>query len=151
MTFLIKIYTNIMTSVDLQQLELNEFIGKNSSTQHCRATFPLVGFHGSKDLATVYFELAPGDNLGMHTDSAEELLIVLQGNAEATVGDEKKLAAGGSIVLVPKMMPHDIKNVGSSSVKVLGVFGGANNIVATFEQAMLPTEANVVDTAALFQ
>ena len=48
-------------------------------------------------------------------------------------------------------MPHDIKNVGSSSVKVLGVFGGANNIVATFEQAMLPTEANVVDTAALFQ
>src|SRR5690606_25862826 len=108
-------------------------------------------FHGSKDLATVYFELAPGDNLGMHTDSAEELLIVLEGRAEATVGNEKQISSGGSIVLVPKMIPHDIKNVGSTNVKVLGVFGGANNIVATFDEAMLPTESNVVDTAALFQ
>jgi quercetin dioxygenase-like cupin family protein len=140
-----------MTTVNVNQLELNEFIGALDPKQHCKATFPLVGAHGSKELATVYFEIEPGDNLGMHTDSAEELLVILEGKAEATVGGEKKEATKGGLVLIPEMEPHNIRNVGASTLKVLGVFGGANNIVATFEQAMLPSEANVVDTALLFK
>jgi len=48
-----------MTTVNLNELELNEFRGKQDKNQHC--------------LATVYFELQPGDHLGRHTDSAEEL------------------------------------------------------------------------------
>lgn len=140
-----------MTTVNLKKLELNEFIGKEDTKQHCKATFPLVGFHGSRELATVYFELQPGDNLGRHTDSAEELLIVLSGKAEALVGDKKSIAEEGTLVLVPKMVPHDIKNVGHTTVKVLGVFGGANNIIANFDREMLPTHSNVVDTALLFQ
>ena len=140
-----------MTTVNLNELELNEFIGKEDHKQHCKATFPLVGAHGSKEIATVYFELDPGDNLGMHTDSAEELLIILSGKAEATVGNCKSGAQQGTIVLIPKMVPHDVKNIGANTVKVLGVFGGANNIVATFEKEMLPTESKVVNTALLFQ
>lgn len=140
-----------MTSINLNELELNEFIGKEDSKQHCKATFPLVGFHGSKEIATVYFEIEPGDNLGRHTDSAEELLVVLDGKAEASVGKEKQEAGKGTMVLVPKMVPHDIKNIGSSTLKVLGVFGGANNIVATFDKAILPSESNIVNTAMIFQ
>lgn len=139
-----------MTTVNVNDIELNEFIGKDDKKQHCRATFPLVGAHGSKQLATVYFELEPGDNLGRHTDSAEELLIVLEGKVEATVGSESQKAQGGSLVLVPRLVPHDLKNIGTTTAKVLGVFGGANNIVATFDKAMLPTESNVVDTSLLF-
>lgn len=138
-----------MTTVNVNELELNEFIGKTDPKQHCKATFPLIGAHGSKKLASVYFELAPGDNLGRHTDSAEELLIVLDGNVRTTVGNEVQDASQGALVLVPEMVPHDIVNVGTSIARVLGVFGGANNIVATFDQAMLPTESNVVDTALL--
>lgn len=138
-----------MTHVDLNNLELNEFIGKVDVKQHCKATFPLIGAHGSKELATVYFEILPGDNLGMHTDSAEELLIVLEGKLEATIGKEKASVSKGNIALVPKMMPHDLKNTGTEPARVLGVFGGANNIVATFEQEWLPTHSNVVDTALL--
>jgi len=140
-----------MTTVNLNKLELNEFIGKEDSKQHCKATFPLVGFHGSRDLATVYFELQPGDNLGRHTDSAEELLVILSGKAEALVGDKKSVANEGALVLIPKMVPHDVKNIGNTTVKVLGVFGGANNIVANFDNEMLPTNSNVVDTSLLFQ
>jgi quercetin dioxygenase-like cupin family protein len=110
-----------------------------------------VGAHGSKALATVYFELPPGDHLGRHTDIAEELLVVLEGEIEATIGEERRTAAKGSIVLVPEMVPHDVRNIGDQPAKVLGVFGGANNIIATFDHDMLPTETNVVDTAALFE
>ncbi len=138
-----------MTTISLEQIELNEFIGKEDSNQHCKATFPLIGAHGSKDLATVYFEIAPGDNLGRHTDSAEELLIILEGNLSASIGNESVDVKRGHIVLVPKMVPHDLLNTGNQNARVLGVFGGANNIVATFEREWLPTHSRVVDTSQL--
>lgn len=138
-----------MTTIDLESLELTEFIGKSVSNQRCKATFPLVGAQGSKQLATVYFEIAPGDNLGMHTDSAEELIVVLEGELEAIVDNKRGPVTKGSITLIPQMAPHDFRNVGSTVAKVLGVFGGANNIVATFENEWLPTNSNIVDTALI--
>jgi quercetin dioxygenase-like cupin family protein len=139
-----------MTTVNLNELELNEFTAKEDALQHCLATFPLVGAHGSEKIATVYFELLPGENLGTHTDSAEELLVVLSGDVEITVNGEKELASDSSIALVPKLAPHDIRNRGTRKARVLGVFGGTNHIVATFENEWLPANSNVVDTALLF-
>lgn len=138
-----------MVAVNLNEIDLNEFIGESDKNQHCRATFPLIGAHGSRQLASVYFELEPGDHLGRHTDSAEELLIVLDGNVEVSVGEDTRKASKGALVLVPKMIPHDLKNIGQNTVRVLGVFGGANNIVATFDKIMLPTKSNIVDTSVL--
>ena len=138
-----------LISADLNSIELSEFVGKEDPKQHCRATFPLIGAHGSRDLATVYFEIEPGDNLGMHTDSAEELLVILKGEGLATVGTQQVILPEGGIVLVPKLVPHDIVNVGANTLKVLGVFGGANNIVAKFEKEWLPTNSNMIDTSKL--
>lgn len=139
-----------MTTVDLNTIELNEFKGKDNPQQHCRATFPLVGAHGSEKLATVYFELQPGDMLGRHTDSAEELLVILEGKVEAIVGEDTAKAETGSLVLIPEMVPHNLRNVGNTTARVLGVFGGTNNIVATFDNILLPPESRVVDTEAMF-
>jgi len=138
-----------MTTVHLSQLDLAEFVGIENPKQHCKASFPLLGMHGTKHLATVYFEIAPGDHLGRHTDSAEELLIVLSGEVEITVADETAKDPAGTLALVPKMAAHNITNIGDENVRVLGVFGGANNIVATFDKDWLPTHSNVVDTATL--
>lgn len=139
-----------MTTVNLNELELNEFVGHINPRQHCKATFPLLAAHGTRKLATVYFELQPGDHLGRHTDSAEELLLVLEGKVKAFVGEESGEVSAGSLVLIPEMVPHDLQNTGTGPAKVLGVFGGANNIVATFDQAMKPTESRIVDTEKLF-
>lgn len=139
-----------MTTVNINKLELNEFVGKGNPKQHCKTTFPMLGAHGTEKIATVYIELEPGDNLGRHTDSAEELLVVLEGEVEAYVGDEKAVASRGQLVLVPEMTPHDIKNVGSGKAKILGVFGGANHIVARFDCEWLPVETSVIDTKEVF-
>lgn len=136
-----------MTTVNLNQLELTEFTGKDNPKQHCRATFPMLGAHGTQHSATVYFELEPGDHLGRHTDSAEELLLILEGEVEVSIGEEKGKVSQGTITLVPKMAPHDLRNIGSKTARVLGFFGGANNIVATFDEVWLPTNSNMVDTA----
>jgi len=138
-----------MLTVDLNQLDLNEFTAQNDARQRCKVTFPLLGVHGSQDTAAVYFELAPGDHLGRHTDSAEEVLVILAGEVEASVGEETAPLRSGQIAVVPKMLPHDVRNVGSTPAKVLGVFGGANHIVASFEQGWQPDGNQVVDTAAM--
>jgi quercetin dioxygenase-like cupin family protein len=139
----------IMITVNIKNLELNEFIGVTNKNQHCRGTFPMFGANGTKKSATVYFELQPGEQLGRHTDSAEELLYIIEGEVEAEVGGEIGNASSGGMVLVPEMVPHNVINTGKTMAKVLGFFGGANHIVATFEQAMLPIDTNVFDTSLM--
>jgi quercetin dioxygenase-like cupin family protein len=138
-----------MITVNLNQLPLTEFTAPGNQGQRCKATFPLLGMHGTKNSATVYFELDPNEQLGTHTDSAEEIILVLEGSVQATVGDEKQTATKGHLVLIPKMLPHNLENIGSKPAKILGFFGGANHIVATFEQVWEPTGSNMVDTSTL--
>lgn len=138
-----------MVQVNLNELELQEFTGVVNPVQQCRATFPLFGAQGTKQLATVYFELEPGRELGRHIDSAEELLLVLEGELEAEVNGHLTSARTGDIILVPEREPHNLRNKGKTRARVLGVFGGANQIVAEFEQSWLPLHSNRVNTRDL--
>ena len=140
-----------MITTNLNKLDLNEISSVEDSKQHCKVTFPLLDAHGTKSSSTVYFELEPGDNVGRHSDSAEELLLIVEGDVEVTIGDENMKAEAGNIALVPQMVPHDVKNTGQSNAKVLGFFGGANHIVATFDKGWMPDGNKVVDTAAMFE
>ncbi len=138
-----------MITSDLNQLELLEFTAREDSRQHCRVNFPLLGTLGTQNTAAVYFELEPGHNVGRHTDSAEEVLVILEGEAEASIGEETARVSKGTLAVVPEMVPHDVKNIGTTTLKVLGIFGGANHIVATFDQGWLPEGERVVSTAAV--
>ena len=135
-----------MITANLHQLTLTEFTTKDKPGQRCLATFPMIGTHGTADSATVYFELAPGDELGTHTDSAEELLLILEGEADITVREEQGRLGAGQLALVPKQASHNIRNAGEVTLKVLGFFGGANHITAVFEENWLPIGSNVVST-----
>lgn len=138
-----------MITVNLNKLELNDARGENQPNIHARATFPLVGALGTENSALVYFELAPGKSLGRHTDSVEELLLILAGTVEVSVGEEQGQVSQGEIALVPTMVPHDLRNVGDETAKVLGFFGEAN-FVATFDVPFLPDHITVFDTAKMF-
>ncbi len=140
-----------MTLTNVTNQDLLELYGTGNKEQHCKVTFPLLGAHGTSQTATVYFELEPGDHLGMHRDSAEELLVVLEGEVQAEVGEESAKATTGSIILVPKMVPHNVTNNGSTVARVLGVFGGANHIETQFDNGWEPDGNSVVKTEALFQ
>jgi quercetin dioxygenase-like cupin family protein len=98
-----------------------------------RVGFPVHSATGTASTATVLFELDPGCELGVHTDSAEELLIVVQGTAEARVGDEVGRLDRHQVALVPAMAPHGLRNVGGDVLRVFGTFS-ASTVVATFER-----------------
>ena len=98
-----------------------------------RVSFPLHSATGTASTATVLFELDPGCELGIHTDSAEELLIIVQGTAEARVGDEVGRLEAHQVALVPPMAPHGLRNIGNDVLRVFGTFS-SSTVVSTFEQ-----------------
>lgn len=98
-----------------------------------RVGFPLHSATGTASTATVLFELDPGAELPMHTDSAEELLVVVQGTAEARVGDEVGRLAKHDVALVPPMAPHGLRNIGEDVLRVFGTFS-SSAVVSTFER-----------------
>jgi quercetin dioxygenase-like cupin family protein len=102
-----------------------------------KASFPFSAATGTKSTAVVYFELEPGHRLGTHTDSAEEILLLLGGTAEVSVGDEQGQVSAGEMALVPAMVPHSVRNVGDETVRVVGFFSSSTNM-ATFDQPLVP-------------
>jgi len=58
--------------------------------------------------AVVYFVLEPG--CGNHTDNAEEIVYVIDGTVEATLGNKKYQISSGE----PVMQPHNFRNAANS-------------------------------------
>ena len=115
--------------------------------QGLRVSFPLHSAVGTASTATVWMTLEPGAELAEHCDSAEELLYAVEGAVEATVGDETGELHAGEIALIPAMAPHSLRNVGSTTARVLGFFSSATNI-ATFTEPMGPGGPQVVAIGA---
>jgi len=87
--------------------------------------FPLHEQVGTASTAAVLFEVAPHGALATHTDSAEETLVVLSGECEATVGDETGLLRAGQVAVVPASVPHAVRNLTDEPLRVLGIFTSA--------------------------
>ncbi len=132
-----------MHAVQTDELELMHFSHVGDETGAANAAWPVYRDTGAANTAVVYFELERGKHLGTHTDSAEEVLVVLGGEVEVVVGDERRRLRAGGIAVAPAFAPHDLVNVGSEPARIAGVFS-ANTIVATFDDAFEQTGGHVV-------
>jgi quercetin dioxygenase-like cupin family protein len=134
-----------MFAAQLLDRDLLEVGSETDETRRIRFDFPLSSLAGSASTAVVYFELDPGEHTGMHTDSAEEVVLILSGTAEATVGDERGVLTAGGIGLVPALVPHDVRNVGDETVRVVGFFS-SSTVVSVFDDPFTPFGRTVVGT-----
>ncbi len=134
-----------MIAERIDQLELMEVWYENDPTMRLRVNFPFFVGTGTKSTAVVYFEIEPGHRLGTHTDSAEEILLILEGEAEVSLGDEQGRLSAGEMTLVPAMVPHSLSNVGDDTLRVVGFFS-SNVVMSTFDQPMMPFNQRVVGT-----
>jgi quercetin dioxygenase-like cupin family protein len=137
-------------SAQIGELELMEAWYEDDPTMQVRVNFPFFLGTGNKNTAVVYFEIEPGHRLGTHTDSAEEILLFLEGTAEVTVGDESGRVSAGEMAVVPAMVPHGMRNVGDETLRVVGFFS-SNVVVATFDQPMMPFGQRVVGTPPVLE
>jgi quercetin dioxygenase-like cupin family protein len=139
-----------MIAARLDELELMEVWYGGDPTMRLRVNFPFFLGTGTRSTAVVYFELEPGRRLGSHTDSAEEILLLLEGEAEVSLGDERGRLSAGEIALVPAMVPHALRNVGDETVRVVGFFS-SNVVVSTFDEPMMPFGQRVVGTPPVLE
>jgi len=139
-----------MIAERIDQLELMEVWYEDDPTMRVKVNFPFFLGTGTKSTAVVYFEIEPDHRLGTHTDSAEEILLVLEGEAEVSLGDEQGRLSAGEMALVPAMVAHGLRNVGDETVRVAGFFS-SNVIVSTFDQPMMPLGQRVIGTPPVLQ
>jgi quercetin dioxygenase-like cupin family protein len=134
-----------MITANIHELELMSGWGENDPTMRGRVNFPIYAAHGSEASATVYFEVAPGEHIGRHTDSAEEILYIVDGQGEAIVGDERVPVSRGALALVPELVSHDLYATGDTPLRVLGFFAAAM-VESVFDETMKPMGSRVLGT-----
>ena len=131
--------------MQLTDRDLADISSETDETRRIRVDFPISSIDGAASTSVVYFELEPGEHTGMHTDSAEEIVLVLSGRAEAIVGDERGELTAGGMGLVPALVPHDVRNIGDETVRVVGFFS-SGIVVSVFDDPLMPAGRRVVGT-----
>lgn len=139
-----------MIAERIDQLELLEVWYEDDPTVRLKVNFPFFLGTGNKSTAVVYFEIEPGHRLATHTDSAEEILLVLEGEAEVSLGDEQGRLSAGGMALVPAMVAHGLRNAGDETVRVVGFFS-SNVVVSTFDRPVMPFGQRVVGTPPVLE
>ena len=66
--------------------------------------------------------VAPNDRVPLHTHPVDEMIVLEEGTAEVTLGDEVRTLAAGAVIFVPAETPHGAVNVGEAPARFLGVF-----------------------------
>ena len=139
-----------LISERIDELGLMEVWYEDDPTMRVKVNFPFFLGTGTKSTAVVYFEIEPGHRLATHTDSAEEILLVLEGEAEVSLGDERGELSAGEMALVPAMEPHGLRNAGEETARVAGFFS-SNVVVSTFDRPMMPFAQRVVGTPPVLE
>jgi quercetin dioxygenase-like cupin family protein len=136
-----------MLKLDLDRVELAD---NATAGGPIRVAFPFHSAAGASASAAVLFELDSGDELATHTDSAEEVLLVLAGDAEAEVGERRVRLSAGELAVVPALEPHSVRNAGEGTLRVLGFFS-QSTVVATFAEPLVPEGPQVMVIGAPVQ
>ena len=136
-----------MLATRLDSLELDETRSKEDPSLRAPTAYPLSWERGARGSAVVYFELEPGCHLGVHSHSAEEVVLVLSGEVDASVGDEEERLAAGTLTLVPAATRHDVRCVGSERARCVGFFPAAA-VQTIYEQPLEPDGQRVQGTPA---
>jgi quercetin dioxygenase-like cupin family protein len=132
-------------TVQTQEMELLPAHHRHDEANTVRAAWPVHRGIGARSTAAVYFELDPGSHLGTHIDSAEEVLVVLDGEVDVVVGEERRRVSAGGMAVVPAETPHDVIGVGELTARVAGVFS-ASTIVSVFDDEWVPYGTRVLGT-----
>jgi quercetin dioxygenase-like cupin family protein len=137
-----------MLTARTQDLELAEvWIASDPENARVRPAFPINKHTGAAGSGVVYFELEPGKRLARHTDSAEEILYIVAGTAEAEAGGEHGTVSAGDLAVIPAMVPHALRNLGDETLKVVGFFADAT-IVSDFEEPLMPMGVTQMEQGA---
>ena len=126
-----------MFYVDPDQLELSDSWQDEDPTARWRSGPGHSPSSGAASSGSSLLEVDPGCRLPRHTDSAEEIVVVLSGRAEVEVGGERCVVNAGGLALVPKCVPHEVRNGGDDVLRFAAVYTEPD-VVTSYERPVQP-------------
>ncbi len=132
-----------MIAMQLKELELEQFWVEDKPSHRVNLNMPLAGIPETESIGVIYVEQEPGDVAEMHTHDVDEILILLEGTSEVTVGDESSVFSAGGLVWIPKDVWHGFRNVGEDTLRAVGIFDGAK-VVSEFESVLMPIGSKIL-------
>lgn len=73
-------------------------------------------------LMVLFERMAPGDRIPLHVHTIEELIIIDEGIAEVTLGQERRTVDAGAVIFIPAGVPHGTRNLGATALLMHAVF-----------------------------
>lgn len=73
-------------------------------------------------LMVLFERMAPGDRIPLHVHTIEELIIIDEGIAEVTLGQEQRTVGAGSVIFIPAGVSHGTRNLGTDVLLMHAVF-----------------------------
>ncbi len=135
----------MITTAQINEPDSVEFSAQADSTIGPRLGLALSPANGTATTIVAALDLAPGKRSGRHTHTIEEVVLVLGGTAEMTVGEEQVRLSAGEMVLVPALAPHELANAGSDELHTVAFFPNAA-FVSVFDDVLSPVESRVLIT-----
>ena len=139
------ISTTSRLKVSLDELELVEGWYEDDPATRVRFGAAFDASTGAAASSTEYIEVPAGHRTPWHTHSAEEVVFVVKGRAEAGIGEERIQVSAGDMALIPAHVPHGLENVGDEPLGFLGFFAAAG-MVNVFDRALQPLGSAVFVT-----
>jgi quercetin dioxygenase-like cupin family protein len=129
--------TDSVFVVSPSQLELRDAWIDGEDAARWRSASAHGPDSGAEASGSSLLEVPSGCRLPRHTDSAEELIVVLDGEASVTVGSETAAVPAGGLALVPADAPHHVRNSGDGTLRFLAVYA-APDVVTRYDAPVQP-------------
>ena len=89
-------------------------------------------------LAIIREAIAVGDRIPLHTHDVDEAITILDGVADARLGDESRRIGRDAVVFIPAGTPHATANAGTTPVEILAAFPATSIEIAMLERNPAP-------------
>ena len=129
-----------MRAIRPRDLELSPAWYDNDQHARWRSASALGAGVGAQASGASVLEVPRGCRLPRHVDSAEEIVVVLAGEAEVEMDGETARVPAGSLVLVPEGVPHEVRNAGAGPLRFAAIYAAAD-VTTTYERPVEPDGA----------
>ncbi len=126
-----------MRVVRFSDVTLEEVWSEQKAELHSRSQIVTHWMAGARSSAAVYFEVDPGRTFGRHRHSAEETIVVMEGEVEITIGDETAVIRDGGLAVAPAGVRHDLRCIGETTARCVGFWSGSS-VVTLYDEVLEP-------------
>ena len=89
-------------------------------------------------LAIIREAIGVGDRIPLHTHDVDEAITILEGAADARLGDARHRLGSGAVIFIPAGTPHGTGNAGQGALEILAVFPSTTIVITMLERNPAP-------------